>query len=38
MKARIESLVGLHHYGNRDDLNEASRTVASVLTEEQKTG
>ena len=36
MKARIENLVGLHHYGNRDDLNEASRTVASVLSEEQK--
>jgi alpha-ketoglutarate-dependent taurine dioxygenase len=36
MKTRIENLVGLHHYGNRDDLNEASRTVASVLTEEQK--
>lgn len=36
MKARIENLVGLHHYGNRDDLNEKSRTVASVLTEEQK--
>ena len=36
MKARIENLVGLHHYGNRDDLNEASRTVASVLTNEQK--
>jgi len=36
MKARIENLVGLHHYGNRDDLNEASRTVASVLNEEQK--
>ncbi len=36
MKARIEKLVGLHHYGNRDDLNEASRTVASVLTDEQK--
>jgi len=36
MKARIENLIGLHHYGNRDDLNEASRTVASVLTEEQK--
>jgi len=36
MKARIENLVGLHHYGNRDDLNEASRTVASVLTDEQK--
>ena len=36
MKARIENLVGLHHYGNRDDLNEKSRTVASVLSEEQK--
>ncbi len=36
MKACIENLVGLHHYGNRDDLNEKSRTVASVLTEEQK--
>ena len=36
MKARIEDLIGLHHYGNRDDLNEASRTVASVLTDEQK--
>jgi taurine dioxygenase len=36
MKARIENLVGLHHYGNRDDLNEASRTVASLLTDEQK--
>jgi taurine dioxygenase len=36
MKARIENLVGLHHYGNRDDLNETSRTVASVLTGEQK--
>ena len=36
MKARIENLIGLHHYGNRDDLNEASRTVASLLTEEQK--
>ena len=23
MKARIENLVGLHHYGNRDDLNKA---------------
>ena len=36
MKASVENLVGLHHYGNRDDLNEASRTVASVLTDEQK--
>ena len=36
MKARIKNLVGLHHYGNRDDLDEASRTVASVLNEEQQ--
>ena len=36
MKTRIENLIGLHHYGNRDDLNEASRTVASPLTGEQK--
>lgn len=36
MKGRIESLVALHHYGNRDDLDKASRTVASVLTEEQE--
>ena len=35
-KARVENLIGLHHYGNRDDLNEASRTVASVLTDEKK--
>jgi taurine dioxygenase len=36
MKARIENLVGLHHYGNRDDLDENSRTAASPLSEEQK--
>ena len=36
MKARIEGLVVRHHYGNRDDLDETSRTVASVLTEAQK--
>jgi taurine dioxygenase len=36
MKARIDALVALHHYGNRDNLDERSRTVASVLTEEQK--
>ena len=35
-KRRIEALVALHHYGNRDDLDKASRTVASVLTEEQE--
>ena len=35
-KERIESLVVRHHYGNRDDLNEKSRTVASVLDMNQK--
>lgn len=36
MKARIDDLVVRHHYGNRDDLNEASRSVASLLNENQK--
>jgi len=36
MKTRIEPLFGIHHYGNRNDQDEASRTVASVLTPEQK--
>ncbi len=36
MKARIDSLVAIHHYGNRNDQDESSRTVASVLTDEQK--
>jgi len=36
MKKTIEPLVALHHYGNRDDLDEASRTVASVLSDEQE--
>lgn len=36
MKARLEGLVARHHYGNRDDLDESSRTVASVLNDEQK--
>ena len=35
-KRRIDGLVGLHHYGNRDDVDERSRTVASVLNEDQK--
>lgn len=35
-KRRIDPLVALHHYGNRDELDERSRTVASVLSEEQK--
>jgi len=33
MKRRVDGLVALHHYGNRDDLDRASRTVASVLDE-----
>jgi len=36
MKDRIENLVALHHYGNRDELDKSSRTVASVLSEEQE--
>ena len=36
MKTRIEPLLGIHHYGNRHDVNEASRTAASALTDEQK--
>jgi taurine dioxygenase len=35
-KDRIENLVALHHYGNRDDLDKGSRTVASVLSEDQE--
>lgn len=36
VKARIDPLVGLHHYGNRDDVDTRSRSVASVLTPEQE--
>jgi taurine dioxygenase len=36
MKQRIDGLVVRHHYGNRDDLDESSRTAASKLTGEQK--
>jgi taurine dioxygenase len=36
MKNTIERLIALHHYGNRDDLDKSSRTVASVLSEEQE--
>jgi taurine dioxygenase len=35
-KKKIESLVALHHYGNRDDLDKRSRTVASVLNKAQE--
>ena len=36
MKKRIAPLMGIHHYGNRNDQDETSRTVASVLSAEQK--
>jgi taurine dioxygenase len=36
LKRRIKDLVALHHYGNRDDLDKRSRTVASVLSGEQE--
>ena len=36
MKDRIEPLYGIHHYGNRHDTNDRSRTAASPLTDEQK--
>ena len=36
MKRRIEPLLGVHHYGNRHDVDEASRTAASPLSDEQK--
>lgn len=35
-KAEIDGLVARHHYGNRDNLDEASRTAASRLSDEQK--
>lgn len=36
MKTRIEGLVTLNLYGNRDDLDPVSRTIAYPLTAEQK--
>ncbi|MEO6363918.1 MAG: TauD/TfdA family dioxygenase [Caldimonas sp.] len=36
MKRRIGPLLAVHHYGNRHDVDEQSRTVASVLSAEQK--
>lgn len=36
MKRRIEPLLAIHHYGNRHDLDEASRTAASPLSAEQR--
>lgn len=35
-KRRIADLMVLHHYGNRDDLDERSRTAASPLSDDQK--
>jgi taurine dioxygenase len=35
-KAQIDPLIVRHHYGNRDDLDERSRTAASPLTDQQK--
>jgi taurine dioxygenase len=36
LQRKLEGLVVRHHYGNRDDLDQGSRTVASVLNEQQK--
>jgi len=36
MKKRVESLVAIHHYGNRKVADEMSRVAASPLTAEQK--
>jgi taurine dioxygenase len=36
MKKRIAPLVAIHHYGNRNDQDELSRTAASVLSDAQK--
>jgi len=35
-KKELQNLVALHHYGNRDDQDRNSRTVASVLSGEQE--
>ena len=36
MRQRIDALTVLHHYGNRDDLDESSAVSASQLSDEQK--
>src|SRR6478735_9471723 len=36
VKRRIDPLQGIHHYGNRNNEDETTRTVASVLNEAQK--
>ena len=33
---RIDGLVAIHHYGNRNNEDETTRTVASVLNDDQK--
>jgi taurine dioxygenase len=36
MKRRTDPLLAIHHYGNRHDIDEKSRTAASPLTADQK--
>lgn len=36
MKRRVDPLVAIHHYGNRNERNDSSRVAASPLTPEQK--
>jgi taurine dioxygenase len=36
MKRRIEPLLAVHHYGNRNDVDDKSRTAASPLNADQK--
>ena len=36
LKKKIDGLIALHHYGNRDDQDKSSRTVASVLNQDQE--
>ncbi len=36
MRRRLDGLMGIHHYGNRHDEDERSRTAASPLSDEQK--
>jgi len=36
MKQKIASLIAVHHYGNRKEMNDSSRVAASPLTPEQK--
>lgn len=35
-RRKLDGLIANHHYGNRNDLDLRSRTVASVLTDDQK--